>query len=198
MGFENNSLDFLPMESRRWAISCMLLLKDRLTGNPIVGESELSLDHGAPPVRKSGSLYALVDLEEGEDYYATVRSRYYNEMSERISSEGGGKESLQTVEVWLDPSSAYPYPAGVSVLRGKVSDAAGLPVSGALCAVDSDDLQQPSDPFGNVTLYWKEGQTPPHSDWMTVSKEGYETVRQEIFPATGTFFTVCLGESLSA
>jgi hypothetical protein len=198
VGFESNSLDFLPMESRRWGISRMLLLKDRLTGNPIVGESELTLDHGTPPVRKSGSLYALVDLEEGEDYYATVRSRYYNEMRERISSEGGGAEPLQTVEVWLDPSSAYPYPEGVSVLRGKVSDAAGLPVSGALCVVDSDGLRQPCDPFGNVALYWREGQTPPRSDWVTVSKEGYETARQEIFPATGTFFTIRLEESMSA
>lgn len=135
-------------------VSLVLQLEDSFSGERPFGKIDVSINYEAPRVVQNLSgHFVFLDLEEGE-YRVRVKSRYYFTAFVPVNlSELDPRQPL--IKVSLIPGPDYPFPAGTTLIRGRVKDNDENWVTGASVYVVGKEFQAKTDRRGEFVLYFK-------------------------------------------
>ncbi|MGR9053271.1 MAG: carboxypeptidase-like regulatory domain-containing protein [Gammaproteobacteria bacterium] len=106
------------------------LVDDFSRTNRILGDVEVSLeDTQAKPIRNHSGFYVFTDLVSGSSV-VRIRSKFYLE-EDRPLDVPLADALNPLLSITLKPNRLYPFPSGVTLIRGRIKEENGNPLSGA-------------------------------------------------------------------
>lgn len=157
-----------------------VLLRDGFAPrNGLTGGCQISLAGGeAAPVMNRSGHYCFVDLPEG-DYTVVTSTKYYLDQEVAVATAVLDPKSPAIV-IDLEPSLAYPFPPGTTLLKGRIVDLAGGGVSGAQVEIQSLGRRLVSDQHGMFLFYFKGLDQDEERIRLEISKVGFRDTHHNV------------------
>jgi hypothetical protein len=144
----------MVLDTRQTALSFALSLVDHFTGSPgLLGDTTVTVVEAnqAGELNPSG-YYVFMDLS-GPGFTVQIRNVYY--LAQDLTVDIGTLDSrLPLVTAVLHPRYLYPFPAGSTLITGRVVDDSQQPLAGADVTVVNSAVANRSDPDGRFVLYF--------------------------------------------
>lgn len=139
------------LEARETALALAVRVVDTHTGTaPPVGLSVAIEDDARTPLRTGPGTYVFLGAAiEGDPTVVVDGAARYRPFSESLTIPATGPPA---VEVALEPSTAYPFPRGATLVRGSARTTTGTPIAGATITVRDTDLGTTSEASGEFVL----------------------------------------------
>lgn len=145
----------------------------------LTGGCQISLAGGeAAPVMNRSGHYCFVDLPAG-DYTVVTSAKYYLDQEVAIATALLDPKS-PAIAIDLEPSLAYPFPPGTTLLKGRIVDPAGGVVSGAQVEIQSFGRRFVSDKHGMFLFYFKGLDQEEERIRLEVSKVGFRDKHRNV------------------
>ncbi|HLX01223.1 MAG TPA: carboxypeptidase regulatory-like domain-containing protein [Trinickia sp.] len=183
-------------------LSAVVQLIDGFNHAPAVGIDPFFLLNGEPcrPLAKPQGFYAFSALADGDYQLTTISAPFFTRQVElKVPLQLPLAEAI--VPCLLEPSPLYPYPAGTTLIRGLVRDAAtNKPLAGVAVEAGYQNwrgaarqaVTQTSDQGrydGRYALALGGRLSPETAVTLTFSKTGYTTASTQVTqPAATTQF----------
>lgn len=130
-----------------------LRLIDTFTESEPIGEIRLFLNGiSIEPVKNLSGYYLFFDLP-GDEPVIRVISQYYFPGTQTVTPADLDPLS-PLIEILLTPGVSYPFPPGVTLIRGSVVDGTGTPVINAQVRVQGKDVTTITDRRGEFVLFF--------------------------------------------
>ncbi len=177
------------LEKIRTVLSAAIMLKDELSpGQIAIGDLFLRLPSGAGNApRHSTGYFLMVNLPE-EPCNVTAGGAFYQENDYTVDPTVLNPK-CPLLDLFLEPNAVYPFPEGITILKGKVVDETYKPVSAAHITVKDMTESAVSDERGAFFIRFNVIDSDK-SLGMTVQKEGFKIAKVKISLKKGAT-TVC-------
>ncbi len=197
--------NLIPMESVTIYLSAVIVLMDQFYEDKkiIIGDSRLHLVPGTEPIKKTGAVYAAINLLP-QVYQADIAAKYYFPLITDIVIPDTDNKELFRIPISMSPKPGYPFPYETTLLNGQVKDAqTNLPItSGTVTAQGLNiNTQTQIDPFGRFVLFFNSVISQIINNQieinLTVSSPAYitETQTVELIPEKSVFTQVYLNKN---
>jgi len=129
-----------------------VLLIDEFTQQGPAGHIVVKLKgRGAKAIKNPSGYFLFTDLPSGT-YTASVESDYFFPVEETVDMSVLDAKN-PVVQIVLKPNPGYPFPAGATLLRGVITNAA--PVEGADVSVTGKTITTVTDKRGEFILHFR-------------------------------------------
>jgi hypothetical protein len=132
-------------------LTCVVALIDAYTGKPPIGAVTFMLEDRRLKVHKTtDNFYYFLNLA-GKEFEIHIQTEYYAEaVTEKKTLPR--TEPRDPIAVTLQPTPAYPFPSGATLIRGMVQNSKKEAVSGARIEIEGEWSQ--TTPKGEFVLYF--------------------------------------------
>jgi hypothetical protein len=166
-----NPCEALAAAERTLGVSLAVRLVDDYSGRAPVGRLEISTRNGsAKPIVNSSGYRVFTNLSPGE-YQVRVQAEYYFDAQTTVRLTELDP-SNPVIEISLTPEPSYPFPPGVTLIRGMVLNPKGAAVSGAEVRIEDEELCTETTAKGEFVLYF-----PIATEEKVVLEDGRRLVR---------------------
>jgi hypothetical protein len=131
----------------------VFLLDDYSRGKPVGGVDVSLKGRKEEAVKNLSSYYLFLDLPE-ETYTVQVRSEYYFDEETSVSPHTLDRKN-PVVDITLKQKPSYPFPPGVTLIRGMVYDSEGNALPGADVWVEGKDIESETTEKGEFVLCFR-------------------------------------------
>jgi hypothetical protein len=188
---------FRQADTRQQSLSFALSLVDHFAGQlGLAGETTVTVTEGQKSALRNPSGYYLFTGLTGTQFTVEIRNPYYLEKDVSVAM-GALNPRSPVVTVVLFPRYLYPFPAGSTLILGRVTDSDLHPLSKADVAVVGSTVANQTDPDGRFVLYFtsltdEDVQVQNGRRRITVS--GSTTLQLQATKANYQSTTVTIGE----
>lgn len=174
----------IPLERITTRLSAAISLKDDLSPDKkVIGNVSLSvLGRIKPPLKHSLGYYLLIDHAEGK-HNITVGGDFYKEQTFVIDTNALNPK-MPIAELSLNPNAKYPFPEGLTILKGKILDLNGKPIPQATITIRAMTENAVSEDDGSFFILFKKI-TADKKITVNVKKGGFKPKRVTLLLAKG-------------
>lgn len=161
------------LERKKKRLTLAVLPKDVLTpDNKVVGYVFIKAQEVKRPIIEHSTGYFLfMDFPEGK-YNLIAGGEYYQQKSFEVDTSTI-QPALPFMDVLLEPKANYPFPAGVTVLKGKVVDIDDRPLFEALITIEDMNESTISEDTGGFFIQFNAIEEDKNII-LNINKEGYQ------------------------
>ena len=142
------------LDTRQTALSFALSLVDHFTGSTgLLGETTVKVVDADRTGRLNPSGYYVFMGLSGSAFTVQIRNAYYLDHDLAVDI-GALDPRLPLATAVLHPRYLYPFPAGSTLITGRVVDDSQQPLAGADVTVVNSAVGNRSDPDGRFVLYF--------------------------------------------
>ena len=170
MTLPERKMVFLERIKKR--LTMAVLPKDVLTpDNRVVGSVFVKAQEVKRPIIEHSTGYFLfIDFPEGK-YNLIAGGEYYQQKSFEVDTSTI-QPALPFVDVLLEPKANYPFPEGMTVLKGKVIDIDDRPLFEALITIEDMNESTISEDMGDFFIQFNA--IDDKNIILNINKEGYQ------------------------
>lgn len=161
------------LERIKTNLSMAVMLKDDLsTDKKVIGDVFMKASGIKKPVVKhSTGYFLLTNLAEGK-YSITGGGKFYREGVLTVDTKSINPKQ-PFVELSLKPKSSYPFPEGITVLKGRITDTENKPVANASIKLKGMTESAISEDGGGFFIQFK-AMDADKNITMTINKDTYK------------------------
>jgi hypothetical protein len=181
------------LEKTESCLTLAIMLKDNLSPDKkAIGNLFLNIPQKRKSIlRKSTGHFLLIDLPK-INQIITGGGEYYNQGSLTIDYRQGAlfvdnkqiDPKNPVASITLSPKHNYPFPKGMTILKGKLTDAENKPISQAFISVINMNLSAISDDSGEYFIQFT-GLDGDKSVTLDIKKNKYKPVKQTVLMKKG-------------
>lgn len=167
------------LERKKTRLSLAVMLTDELSPDKkTLGEVFLSASGTRKtPIKHSTGYFLLLDLPEGK-HILTAGGKFYENGTLPIDTKSIDEKKL-FVDMPLSPKSNYPFPEGMTILKGRVTDTEGKPISQATISVSTTGPSTSSEDNGEYFIQFQDSGVDEAID-LIIAKDEYRPAEQKV------------------
>lgn len=171
------------LERIRENLSMAVMLKDDLTPDKmVIGEVFIKVPGAKKsPIKHNTGYFLLLDLPDGRKYSIIAGGKFYKE--KEYKKEEIDPKSLNPqqpfVDVFIEPNAGYPFPEGLTVLKGKIVDLEYKPIPDVTIKVKDMAEDAISEGNGDFFIHFKIFAEDKNIT-LKINKDGYEAKEMTI------------------
>jgi hypothetical protein len=173
----------MALDTRQTALSFALSLVDHFTGSAgLLGETTVTAVEANQAGRLNPSGYYVFMGLSGSDFTVQIRNAYYLDQDLAVDIDALDSR-LPLATAVLHPRYLYPFPAGSTLITGRVVDDSQQPLAGADVTVVNSTVANRSDPDGRFVLYFTgltDDDVQVQNGWRLIEVNGSTTLQLEV------------------
>ncbi|MBU0702112.1 hypothetical protein KKE26_12620 [bacterium] len=173
------------LEKIRSKLTMAIMLKDDLTPEKqVIGDVFLKTPGTKKfPIRHATGYFLLLDIPEGK-CSIIAGGRFYKEQDFIVDTKSLDPKQPVT-DLVLKPKANYPFPAGTTILKGKIVDNDSNPIFGVLIKIKNMVETATSEDDGSFLIYFGTI-TNDKKITLNIKKNGFKPKRARILLKKGS------------
>lgn len=170
------------LQRRKTSLTMAVMLKDDISPDKkVIGDVFLKAGEKTI-IRHNTGYFLLMNLPEGK-YNLTVGGTFYKQGDIQVDTKSiNPKQPL--VDLFLNPKATYPFPAGITILKGKIVDTENKPVPGASIKIKGMTESAISEDDGGFFIVFK-AMDGDKNITINITKDKYKSARLTVLLKKG-------------